>query len=80
MAVGSSAQMALTPGDQLVVMDADNNGTEDFVVRRAGSGQWQVWRSNRLLASASFNAAQSLSIGGSTSAFLDTDIVLGATP
>lgn len=70
---------AFEDSDRLVVFDANQDGDEDLVVRRSGSGEWFVCL-NGGMENITFSPMQRLTIGGSNAAFEDSDTVLGSAP
>jgi hypothetical protein len=72
--IGGS-QSAFFSSEQLILMDANHDGSDDLVARRPGTGQWSVYFN---LGNEQFTAMQSLTIGGEVSAFSDSDVLLGA--
>ncbi len=75
-AVGDSRE-AFFSSEQIVVLDVTQDGSDDLVVRRPGSGEWFVAINGGIEL---FTAMQPLTIGGRTTAFNESDVLVGAAP
>jgi hypothetical protein len=64
------------PSERVLVLDADQNGADDILVRRA-SGAWEAYLNG---GQASFTAAQRVTVGGQTAPFRAGDMLLGSAP
>jgi hypothetical protein len=62
--------------DRPLVLDANQDGNEDILLRRAG-GDWYVFTNK---GSEEFNAAQRLTVGGQVVPFAANDTMLGSVP
>jgi hypothetical protein len=66
------------PTDRLITLDVNHDGEGDVVAYRPDTGEWSVYlNENPDLA---FGRPQRLTIGGTTSALMTGDIILGAMP
>jgi hypothetical protein len=62
--------------EQVLALDADQNGSDDILVRRA-TGAWQAYLNG---GPTTFTVAQSVSVGGQLVPFKVGDMLLGSAP
>ncbi|HEY2518424.1 MAG TPA: hypothetical protein VGI39_46465 [Polyangiaceae bacterium] len=71
----AGSNYAYQDNDRLILMDVNQDGLDDLVVRRSGTGEW-ITSLNQ--SGTAFGGGFSMQIGGSRFAYNDTDTILGA--